>query len=137
MAFVNEFVAAEDKAKYDWQTMPKPGPVQEVGMRPPSYWTIDRERNVFLIRTYRGREEDSDLCHFLFWWRGTPMPLHIRQEISGPKSTNWHLIGYSPEFMEKYEAAAPALRDALRVYGFSGDPDFDSTPNDREVQFSF
>ncbi len=137
MAFVNELVSPEDKAKYDWAKMPKPGPVPEVGMSPPSFWTIDRERNIFFICTWHGREEDSDQYRFLFWWNCTPMALHMRQEIRKPKTIIWHLVGCSSEFKNGYANTTAALREALCVYGFSGAPDVESLLGESDVQFSF
>lgn len=137
MAFVNEFVSAEDKAKYDWAKMPKPGPVLEVGLRPPSFWTIDREKSAFLIQTWQGREEDSDRYRFLFWWNGTSMAVHLRQELRSPKTIIWHLIDSSPEFRKEFDSAAVALREALRVYGFGVAPDVESILGESDVQFTF
>lgn len=136
MAFVNEYVSDKDKAQFDWANMPNPWLENSRGIRPPSFWTVDHERNVFLIATGHGREEDADKYRFLFWWNGKPQALHMRQEVTS-KAIIWHLDYCPPEFRERYDDTATALREALHAYGTGGSPKTESTLGQFDVQCSF
>ena len=67
MAFVNEYVSAEDKTRIDFASIPR-RPHDDVKLHSvnPHRWTIDRERDVILIWTWSGREENSKSNYFLY-----------------------------------------------------------------------
>jgi len=134
MAFVNEFVPQEDKARIDWNSIPRP--IYRLRPIHPYRWTIDRERDVFLMKTEQGREEASNQYEFLFWWKGVPTRIRLEKSWPGKNTLRWHRLGFFvPEPLRAIEPEIiEVLKEALTVYGFDGDP---KTPIAVEVQFDF
>ena len=54
MAFINEYIPQEDLIKYDIEAFYV---TYVVGGTRPRQWTIDREKNIYVIKVARGREE--------------------------------------------------------------------------------
>lgn len=65
MAFVNEYISAEDIVQYDIEGVLRRFSKHLIGRWS---WTIDREREVVLMWIRRGREEESDHVEFALWW---------------------------------------------------------------------
>lgn len=77
MAFVNEFIPAEDVEKYDLKAVDKNFIVGRTRARD---WTIDRERNIYLRNVAIGGGADPDLRNqttWTFYWRGDLLNLRL------------------------------------------------------------
>ena len=120
MAFTNEYVSSEDKARFDWLHMPCLRIRNRIGMAAPSFWTVDHERDAFFICTHHGREDDADKYVFLLWWNGRPLLIDMRQEYVGANTLIWHLTAYPPEYANQFDDMINVLHEALRVFGCSG-----------------
>jgi hypothetical protein len=67
MSFVNEYISAEDIAKYGLDSIDKGFVVGGVRSRS---WTVDHERNIYLRIVARGREDNFQCSTWTFFWRG-------------------------------------------------------------------
>jgi hypothetical protein len=121
MAFVNEYISKEDIEKYHLEEMEKKFNLLIYS------WTIDRERNFFLIHKGHGREEESQKNRFFFYRNGEISEHSIWQFFDHPtKTLVWEMQRYGiPEYksleeQKKYEQLHSDLRDALTAYGLAG-----------------
>jgi hypothetical protein len=121
MAFVNEYISKEDIEKYHLDELKK-----KYNLRIHS-WTIDRERNIYLICNGKGREEESQMKFFFLFRKGEISEHTIWQFFDHPNKTLiWEMQRYgAPEYksrdeQQKYEQLHADLRDALRAYGLAG-----------------
>lgn len=130
MAFVNEYVSEDDVKKYrleellkqfgrlDWIEDPLPG------FR--LHWTIDRERDVFIMKMRSGREEFSNCLTFAMWWKGSILNVELKiggdGSLVGKVTTIWSLtkIYYPDGFSGSQAQVAQDLKDALSEYKVSG-----------------
>lgn len=123
MAFVNEYVSTEDAKKYDLD-----GIRTRLGHRPyPQYrWTIDHERDVFLMWIVRGRESFAAHQTFLFWWKGTPLVVRLLSattDTQGMVTSTWQFQRFDelpPGLAGKKEELLGVLKEALVEYKVSG-----------------
>ncbi len=103
-------------------------------------WTIDREKNVFLIWGHQEREESYDF-YFLLCWNNTPISVKLSKTWINRETCEWQLlyIKIPEDLREKTGEIVQSLKDALIVYGFNGSPDepFDTFNKNIKVQFSF
>ena len=66
MAYVNEKISEEDKARINFENLK-----DESSWRPrPSGWTVDREAGNFLINTFWGDADDRNGKRYFFCWNG-------------------------------------------------------------------
>lgn len=123
MAFVNEYVTEEDAKKYDLDG------INRQFMKDPEIrydWTIDRERNVFLLWIEAEREEFAGEETFILWWNGLIVPVYTFKTREGRASekviTTWRLRGIDlpPELSEKYDEVIAVLKEALIEYKVFG-----------------
>lgn len=123
MTFVNEYVSDEDAKKYGldsvWMKVKGSTPFQYA-------WTVDRERNAFLIAYASGREEFANHHDFVLCWDGD---IHKARLISHPDhggyenvTTTWQLVGIDsdPDSVHSREEITILLKEALRGYRLSG-----------------
>ncbi len=138
MAFVNEYVSAEDKKEIDFSSIsarpygdPKITPVS------PYIWTIDRERDVFLMWTWHGHEDAHKDNFFLYWWKGTPLGVRMDKTLIEPRTLLWRRFGLTcpAHLRAEYDEIVTVLKEALTVYGFDGD--VGENVVSVEVQFDF
>ncbi len=123
MAFVNEYASPEDVKIYDLD-----GINQRFGKDPALryQWTIDRERNVFLIWMEAGREEFAARQTFLLWWQGISVFVRLLSATTGTLdsqvTSRWQLqqIDLSPELDAKRTEILETLKDSLVAYKVSG-----------------
>lgn len=132
MAFVNEFVSEEDVKKYDldkiWDIYhPFSKGEPPLGFR--YTWTIDKEKNIFLIPVASGREEYSNRVTCVLWWNGTRLTIKIdlAAESSSKLSDTpfkriWELVEVCQrtDFSEPREKVISILKEALITYGYRG-----------------
>jgi len=123
MAFVNEWVSQEDIKKYDlpsfWMKFHWWTPVTYT-------WTVDRQRNVFLLKVGSGREDTSNHIDFVLCWDGeiTRIGLikHEASQSPNEMATRWELIGFDFPNVSAHsrDEIVDMLKDALRAYKRSG-----------------
>jgi len=93
MAFVNEYVSAEDAKKYDFARLFKRFDKSLLGH---PTWTIDRENDAFLLWLRASREESRNYQMFAMWWKGKVFPVYLIPTSGGrlnEKSfTHWRLM---------------------------------------------
>lgn len=124
MAFVNELISDEDKQRFDFSAIRRPplylDPV------PPREWTVDRDRDVFLMWTRGSDQDDQHAIYFVLGWRGELLPVSLEREAIGAfrehTVTTWRLrwIGIPPRLEPQRNAILLALKDALTEYKYSG-----------------
>lgn len=124
MAFVNEIISAHDKANFDFSQIKRPplcvDPIE------PHYWTIDRKRDIFLIWTLGGNEEEQNVHHFALWWRGDVVHVKLERDAVGQNKTHvtstWRLKQLRlPSHLESSRAeVVEVLKEALTEYKVAG-----------------
>ena len=138
MAFVNEHISEKDKSKIDFASIgrtphgdPKTDPVS------PSIWTIDRDKDVFLMWTWSGRDDISNHQYFLYFWKGTPMHASMKYQFPAPNTVLWHLgwLNCPEHLRSEYDDMIRVLKEAFIVYEVFGDAD--GIIGHAEVQFDF
>jgi hypothetical protein len=83
MSFVTEIISTEDQKLIGFEQIKDP-----IG-RPlrPYKWTVDRDRKMFLLQTYRGGEDSHHLVWFIFDIKGVRLSLQLScktyQEVGG------------------------------------------------------
>ncbi len=123
MAFVNEYVSEEEAKKYDLD-----GINRQFGRDPDIRysWTIDRERNVFLMWIKAGREEFASEETFVLWWDGLVVPVYTIKggggRLSEKSTTIWRLRGIDlpSELTDKRDELIAVLKEALTEYKVFG-----------------
>jgi hypothetical protein len=97
MAFVNEFISAEDVEKYGLKTIDQKFIVGGTNARD---WTIDREREIYLRNVAIGGGAEPEIRNqtkWTFYWRGTPLTLRLDLLDAGgepgePGWSHWKLV---------------------------------------------
>lgn len=130
MSFVNEFVPEEDINKYRLREIwDKYHPFSKEGLNKSfrHSWTIDREKDVFIIPASTGREEFSNQTIWILWWKGVELSVTLRQSGSEKISEGTGLVVWELESIWKPQGCAindreiiPVLKEALSAYGFYG-----------------
>lgn len=114
MAFVNEYVSAEDAKKYDLAALFKRFDKPLLGS---PTWTIDRENDAFLLWLRSSREESRNYEMFAMAWKGNIFPVYLIPTSGGRLSqksfTHWQLMEL--ELPELLHAAHSQIIDALKA----------------------
>jgi len=120
MAFVNELISEEDKQKIDWSKF-KAWPSSKPHR--PWKWTIDRERDVFLIGLVgRGREDDHPEVYALSW-KGDVIRFEAESGGKGMFTTGvdmfWKIFNiYIPSHLERQrQEIIETLKEAIDAHG--------------------
>jgi hypothetical protein len=120
MAFVNELISEEDKQKIDW-TKFKAWPFSD--SHRPWKWTVDRERDVFLVMLCgRGREGEHPEVYALSW-KGHFIRFEAESGGKGMFSTGvdmfWKIIKIDiPEKLKhRREEILEILKEAIDAHG--------------------
>jgi hypothetical protein len=88
MAFVNEYIPAEDFKKYDFDKLNK-RPKETSGTTPSDQWTIDREADIWLRKFYAESDHTAPQGGYTgvsvwdFYWKGTLMMVKVQEIASG------------------------------------------------------
>jgi len=118
MPFVNELVPDADKSRF-------------VGIRYPAYgdpvrpykWTIDRDRNAFLLPTRLGGPDSPGEGYFLMGWRDHLIRLVLKRNVIGNVQDGltytWSIRDMDiPDVLQGERAAIlQDLKEALATYG--------------------
>lgn len=123
MAFVNEYASKEDIAKYRLDELQR-----EHHMANPALgWTVDRERNVFLMYAGYDRTARAAHDHFMLWRQGE-ITFHWLEFNRDPetRTISWkYLRAFAPSYRSdesrlKWMEIYSDLKDALRTYKAMG-----------------
>lgn len=132
MAFVNEYVPEEDVKKHNLDEIwLKSHPVEKTIPKDVQlHWTVDRERDAFLMCVGIGREEYSNRHTFVLYWKaelfridldlvGTGRPQKLTDR---PYRMVWELVNIWPTQPKTptREKVLAALEAALTVRGYDG-----------------
>src|SRR4051812_32800970 len=119
MAFVNEYVSDADRRAIDFSVI-KQAPLNKDPIDP-YMWTIDRDRNVFLMRTGSGGADESEVQHVALWLQGQVVPATIRSRYDDRQKELlvWELQNLDvPEHLRARRSdILQLLREALDEYG--------------------
>jgi hypothetical protein len=124
MAFVNEYIPADDIEKYSIETIDKKFIVGGTTARD---WTIDRERSMYLRNVARGREEFFHESTWTFFWHGELLVVEL--EIVGgggkrgePGWSHWRVRELElPKHLEnRRDEILADLKEALTAYKDGG-----------------
>lgn len=134
MAFLNEFLTEEEITAFLAKGIKNPGnsPIIQ-----PYVWTIDRQKNVFLMKVYGYREPPYETW-FILVWKDTPIPVLLLGEWSGDNDRIWNLIRLQipVELNEQRTEIIQDLKNALKVLQLDGVPNTSWNQN-ITVQFNF
>lgn len=85
MAFINEYISPEDKRKHDLT------PGKDFYLTATESWTVDKERNIFLLpRTGGGPESEPGVRYWAFNWQGHLLDICMELLENGCDSTELH-----------------------------------------------
>lgn len=126
MAFVNEHIPGTDYDKYDLRRI-----IGEQNPFEPGYmfardWTIDREKNVFLVMIWTHREAEFD--GWVFYWKGEWIFFEMRLNGIGKNAAGgFDWVGYLVKGLDLPMSLAPVQQEvictfeqALSVYAGAG-----------------
>ena len=124
MAFINEYISAEDIKKYDLENINKKFVVGNV---PICDWVINRERDIYLRVVARSREEFSHESTWVFYWHGVVIVVELENlstngvaggERSGHKRIR--KIDLPSNFKDRRSDILADLKEALIAYKDGG-----------------
>lgn len=144
MAFINEFVPEEDIKKYKlreiWDSY-HPFTKDDLNKNFRHSWTIDREKDVFVIPAIVGREELSNQTIWVVGWKGQELSATLNQYgkidlKGGPCEKRWELVRIRKPAgcVVPDEEIVSVLKEALTTYGDWGV--YNQLPN-LKVAFDF
>ena len=136
MAFENTRLTEKEIMEFEKRELKDPW-LLTVNMRI-SICTIDREREVFLVRHSQDQEEWENY-YFVLYWKGAMIPIKLREHWDDSKSPRvWELISIkTPDFfMGKEKEILECLKEALITYSFNGSPN-ESLNKTIAVEFNF
>lgn len=122
MAFANELIQEEQKDKF-----PFPVFTSQDGSKPTLWkWTIDRERDAYLVLVNAGGGgyDDTPVRHYyILWWEGEMISLGADQYLSGSNAVDmvltWkvHHLEIPPALQERRDEVMQLIREALDAQG--------------------
>lgn len=144
MSFVNEFASEEDIKNYKLEgVMLRYHAVHKKTGYPYKYkWTIDREKEIYLMPVKSGREERSNRQTWVLKTKGHEIEIvtdrvgKAQKYTDVPYVVSWDLVTATPKQIESlsYEEIISILKEALTVYGDNGVDEFVKNP---VVNFNF
>ena len=149
MAFVNEYASEEDIKKYNlveiW--LGQHPEYKREGKPPSRYrfnWTIDREREIWLMCVARGGYDRGNLSIWDLFWKGELLSFWLVKPGEGSKSFNeqpYRIVwGFSPFSLHPadhpdWPEILQVFKEALTVYGYEGVRE--QAPGTTVVSFKF
>ncbi len=144
MTFVNEYASEEDVKNYKLEdVMLRYHAVHKKTGYPYGYkWTIDREKETYLMSVKSGKEERSNRQTWILKIKGHEIEIvtdrvgKAQKYTDVPYVANWDLVTITPKHIESlsYEEIITILKEALTVYGDNGVDEFVKEP---VVKFNF
>jgi hypothetical protein len=129
MTFVNEKISDADQQRINYSALKDPHTGNPLIGRP--CWTVDRDRDAFLIGLGGGmsREDYHVPYYFLFSWKGTRMRVDAyKRRMPAPGDPmravlTWEVVRFDlPETLclRDEEEVVQMLTEALQTYGTTG-----------------
>ena len=125
MAFVNERIPEVDVKKYGLEAIDDS--LLGAGRTISRAWTIDRARDIYLRCVARGRDEESQLSTWTFYWKGALIwfkreGLAFKGERGGPCWLHFKVYDFKiPEAIQSHrEEIFQDLREAFLAYRGAG-----------------
>ena len=152
MAFKNEYLTEEEKKEIKEMMIgytPDSGGKYGAHMYYPSWWAVDRERNLKFFHTFYNRDDSTDEF-FALLTSESEKPIYIEMRRTWEDEVMiWKLEGlFLPEDLRKKADAMTKeekhkycgywldiMKEALVVYGYGGNPEDDYS--DFEVKFDY
>lgn len=127
MAFVNEKVPQNERREFR---------ISRSERVTPKFWTIDREKKAILFDYWTNIDKPSEI-EFAFVWKEKVFDITFYKETYRPNIVKWTIesMYIPPEYKSEEKDIMDALRDAMRVYGFSGFEYFDQGPIEVIINF--
>lgn len=125
MAYIREFMTKEEKEWFEAKKIPNPTSFG-ASIIHASVWTIDRERETFLIRIGSIPEETD--VYFYFFWESRSFIVLMSKEINDNELI-WHLLNIKPlEHIEFDQMKMKTdLGKAMITFGLFGHPELEKT----------
>jgi hypothetical protein len=124
MGFINEKISEEDAKKYDFEALSK---TLRCSLSNLKYeWTIDWDRNIFLIWLGNGQEEFCMQTRFLLWWAGQIITLSVNnfgeRSPDGSKINTWDspAFAFPDDLKPSHEEVIGILKEALIEFRWAG-----------------
>ena len=132
MTFINEYIPEEDLIKYDFEALNKRP--RKGGTTPASFWTIDREADIWLREFYKEFDPTALDGNFTgvsawdFYWKGALITLELKllDVISSGPGTHCTIkrklksINVPPELSGQYDLILKDLEAALTAHADAG-----------------
>ena len=125
MAFVNEKIPEADFEKYGLRKIDYE--LLSIGKTYSRDWTIDRVRDIYLREVAMGRDEESHLSTWTFYWKGALIwfkreGLAFKGERGGPCWLHFKVYDFKiPEAIQSHrEEIFQDLREAFLAYRGAG-----------------
>lgn len=126
MAFQNELIPEAAKQSFDFSIFKRHGGPIDVSS-PFETWTIDHERNAFLICTSFGAGPDGQGSSiFNLWWNGevanVQALLQTHNDAQGRLIVKWNYVDVylAPPLESRRQEWTNAAREALLAFGVGG-----------------
>jgi len=130
MAFINEILTKEQKLEFNSWNIEYPYYVDGwfLGTKKllnPRCWTVDKERDIYLMRVYTSREHYCEEWIFVFLWNNKTYTVQFHMTLSG-NDVVWsvpdHYVYKDLSFPYSYEEHfLDDLRNALKTHGIRGE----------------
>jgi hypothetical protein len=119
MTYLNEYIPEADYTKYDLRRICGERNLVHRGHMYSRSWTVDRDRDSFLIKVWSHR--DSDFSGWAFYWTGEWNFFEMRpvegksDPVSGSCMFRFHVrrLKVAPHLRERYEVLLEDLREAI------------------------
>lgn len=122
MSFINEKIPESDRELYDSFNLSSPFTNKPVESRK---WTIDRERNAFLIALGGRGYWDSDIPHYYaFIWKNNVIKIETFSKEHGNANTGIEVrrkitsIKMPEKLMPEKDVVMELVKEAFEVHGF-------------------
>lgn len=114
MGFINEPIPRDQKQTYE---------IPDYRAITPGFWTIDKERNIFLFDYWTNIDNPSEK-YFAFYWKDICFKVVMWSSFVDDYSIKWGLVSLTQAekkdlLIDKKEVLND-LREAFKVYGVSG-----------------
>lgn len=143
MAFINEKLTSEQKDIFNSLNIKRPvfgfgHVIREVDMEFPWYWTIDKERKMYLMSTSYDRDYPDERV-FIFVWNNKNYLVQFNISFENGYTVVWnipkhYLINDVFPYCED-DRFLDDLCDALAAYGVSGNPDNSNEKSSTKISF--
>lgn len=124
MAFKNEPIPKLDPLQHIVERIKRPPTYSQPAN--PSSWTIDREKNSFLVQTRGGTTDDPYMMQFALWFDGSLFDIDMERHTSGRLDAKVYIVWQLTLIRSSNNAVfdrpkiLEELKNALKAYGVHG-----------------